>query len=78
MAAAIDRHVYIAVHEPFEDKIILKYGQTELVTSVDDIRHPILREAMARAPTATILSARTATASAYGCAGSAVKILALT
>ena len=46
MAAAIDKHVYIALHEPFEDRIILKYAQTEHVTSVDDIRHPILREAM--------------------------------
>ena len=46
IAAAIDRYVYVAVHEPFVERIILKYARTERVRSVDAIRHPIIREAL--------------------------------
>src|SRR5215471_17904187 len=28
IGAAIDKHVYVTVHEPFVDKIILKYAKT--------------------------------------------------
>jgi D-glycero-alpha-D-manno-heptose-7-phosphate kinase len=46
IAAAIDKHVYITVHEPFADQIILKYSQMEVVQAVDEVRHPIVREAL--------------------------------
>jgi D-glycero-alpha-D-manno-heptose-7-phosphate kinase len=46
LAAAIDKYVYIAVHEPFADQIILKYSQMEEVRRRDEVRHPIVREAL--------------------------------
>jgi D-glycero-alpha-D-manno-heptose-7-phosphate kinase len=46
LAAAIDKHVYITVHEPFANQIILKYSQMEVVDASDQIKHPIVREAL--------------------------------
>lgn len=46
IAAAIDKHVYITVHEPFEDHIILKYSHMEVAQAGDQIKHPIIREAL--------------------------------
>jgi D-glycero-alpha-D-manno-heptose-7-phosphate kinase len=46
LAAAIDKYVYIMVHEPFTDHIILKYSQMEVVRQRDEVRHPIMREAL--------------------------------
>src|ERR1700733_10089524 len=46
LAAAIDKYVYIALHEPFTDQIILKYSQMEVVGQRDEVRHPIIREAL--------------------------------
>jgi D-glycero-alpha-D-manno-heptose-7-phosphate kinase len=46
LAAAIDKYVYITVHEPFTDQIILKYSQVEVVRRRDEVRHPIMREAL--------------------------------
>ncbi len=46
ISAAIDKHVYITVHEPFADQIILKYSQMEVVQSAGEVKHPIVREAM--------------------------------
>jgi D-glycero-alpha-D-manno-heptose-7-phosphate kinase len=46
IAAAIDRYVYITLHETFVDHFIVKYSEMEKVTSVDEIRHPIIREAL--------------------------------
>jgi D-glycero-alpha-D-manno-heptose-7-phosphate kinase len=46
IAAAIDKHVYITVHEPFADQIILKYSQMEVVQTAGEVKHPIVREAL--------------------------------
>ena len=46
IAAAIDQHVYITINERFVDGFVLKYSQLEEVPEVDDIRHPIIREAL--------------------------------
>ncbi len=46
IAAAIDKHVYINVHDRFTDGYLLKYSQLEEARSIDDIRHPIIREAL--------------------------------
>jgi len=46
LAAAIDKHVYITVHEPFVDQIILKYSRMEVVRQWDEVQHPIVREAL--------------------------------
>jgi D-glycero-alpha-D-manno-heptose-7-phosphate kinase len=46
IAAAIDKHVYITVHQPFSDQVILKYSQMEVVQSAEEVKHPIVRKAM--------------------------------
>jgi len=46
VAAAIDRHVHIVVNRTILPELILKYSQTERVTDVKEIHHPLVREAM--------------------------------
>jgi D-glycero-alpha-D-manno-heptose-7-phosphate kinase len=46
VAAAITRYVYITVSEGFWPQIRLKYSKLEDVESVEQIQHPIVREAM--------------------------------
>jgi D-glycero-alpha-D-manno-heptose-7-phosphate kinase len=46
IAAAIDKYVYITVHRRFVDGFLLKYSNLEEVGSIDEIKHPIIREAL--------------------------------
>jgi len=46
IAAAIDKYVYITLHETFQEAIIVKYSKMELVQSAAEINHPIVREAL--------------------------------
>ncbi len=46
IAVAIDRYVYVTVMRPFKPGIYLKYSQIEHVDQVQDVRHPIMREAI--------------------------------
>ena len=46
VAAAIDKYVYITLHQTFVQELIVKYSKLERVTSVDQLEHPIIREAM--------------------------------
>jgi D-glycero-alpha-D-manno-heptose-7-phosphate kinase len=46
LSAAIDKYVYITLHQTFVDYLIIKYSQMERVTSLDDIQHPLIREAL--------------------------------
>jgi D-glycero-alpha-D-manno-heptose-7-phosphate kinase len=46
VAAAIDKYVYITKHTTFQQEIIVKYSKLERVTSVDQLEHPIFREAL--------------------------------
>ncbi len=46
VAAAIDKYVYITKHRTFQPEIIVKYSKLERVESVDQIEHPIVREAL--------------------------------
>ncbi len=45
-AAAIDKYVYITIHEAFGNEHIFKYSHFEQVRSIEEIKHPIIREAM--------------------------------
>src|SRR3982751_734104 len=47
IAAAIDKYVYVTVTRPFTRGIYLKYSSLERVAQVDEIRHPVIREALA-------------------------------
>lgn len=46
VSAAIDKYVYIIMHENFENELILKYSKTERVKKLSQILHPIFREAL--------------------------------
>jgi D-glycero-alpha-D-manno-heptose-7-phosphate kinase len=46
LAAAIDQYVYITLHDTFGPEMIIKYSKLERVSSVDEIEHPIIREAL--------------------------------
>jgi len=46
VAAAIDKYVYITQHRTFQQDIIVKYSKLERVQTVDQIEHPIVREAL--------------------------------
>src|SRR4051794_35471551 len=46
VAAGIDRYVYITIHATFVDYLIVKYSKLESVTSLDELQHPIIREAL--------------------------------
>src|SRR4029077_1584178 len=52
LSAAIDKYVYITVHETFRPEYLIKYSQTETVQTIDEIRHPIIREALRMVPVA--------------------------
>src|SRR5439155_1576917 len=46
IAGAIDKYVYVNIHSRFVDGFLLKYSQLEETSSIDEIRHPIIREAL--------------------------------
>jgi D-glycero-alpha-D-manno-heptose-7-phosphate kinase len=46
IAAAIDKYVYVNVMRPFSEGIYLKYSQLEHVEQINDVKHPIIREAL--------------------------------
>jgi D-glycero-alpha-D-manno-heptose-7-phosphate kinase len=47
IAAAIDKYVYITLHETFVADLIVKYSELERVPSASLLKHPIIREAFA-------------------------------
>jgi D-glycero-alpha-D-manno-heptose-7-phosphate kinase len=46
IAAAIDKYVYITIHQTFISDLIVKYSALERVARADDLKHPIVREAL--------------------------------
>jgi D-glycero-alpha-D-manno-heptose-7-phosphate kinase len=46
VSGAIEKYVYVTVGETFQDKMLVRYSQIEWVTHRDEIRHPIIREAL--------------------------------
>jgi len=49
VSSTVNKYVYITINRLsryFDHRILLKYSQTELVNSVDEVHHPIIREAM--------------------------------
>ncbi len=47
IAAAINKYIYVGINRTFTPDYFLKYSQLERVSKVEDIRHPIIREALA-------------------------------
>ncbi|MGD0652453.1 MAG: GHMP kinase, partial [Verrucomicrobiia bacterium] len=46
VSSAIDKFVYCIVKERFDDKIYVSYSKKEIVDSVDQLEHELVREAM--------------------------------
>jgi D-glycero-alpha-D-manno-heptose-7-phosphate kinase len=45
IAAAIDKYVYITLHDTFVPDLIVKYSELERVPNATQLKHPIIREA---------------------------------
>ena len=45
-STAIDKYIYITVNKKFDDKIRISYSKTEIVDSIDEIKHDLIREAL--------------------------------
>ena len=46
IAGAIDKYVYVTLTRPFTPGIYLKYSKLEHVETLDEVQHPIIREAI--------------------------------
>lgn len=46
LSTSIDKYVCLAIHRYFENKFLLKYSTSELTDSVDEIKHPLIRECL--------------------------------
>ncbi len=46
IAAAIDKYVYLTLHQTFIQELIIKYSQMERVHSIDEVKHPIIKAAL--------------------------------
>lgn len=45
LTSAIDKYIFVTIKQRFDDKLRVGYTHTELVDSVDEIRHDLIREA---------------------------------
>ncbi len=46
VSSAIDKYIFVIVKERFDDMIYINYSEKEIVSSVDEIKHELVREAM--------------------------------
>jgi len=46
VSTAINKYIYITVNEKFDNKIRVSYSKTEVVDSIDQVEHNIIREAL--------------------------------
>jgi D-glycero-alpha-D-manno-heptose-7-phosphate kinase len=46
ISAAIDKYVYIGINKTFVEDYFIKYSALERAVTIDDIEHPIVREAL--------------------------------
>jgi len=46
ISSTVDKYMYIHVNKRFDHTIRVSYSKTEIVETVDEIRHPIVREAL--------------------------------
>jgi D-glycero-alpha-D-manno-heptose-7-phosphate kinase len=46
ISAAIDKYMYLLVHQSWSDEYVIKYSQLERASTVHDIKHPIVRSAL--------------------------------
>ncbi len=74
ISAAINKYVYITINRSFLPGYFLKYSETERADSCDDIRHPLMREALrmhrARSPLEIVSIADVPAGTGLGSSGS--------
>ena len=46
IAAAINKYVYIALQRTYVEQLIIRYSKYENVAQPEDVKHPIIREAL--------------------------------
>ena len=46
IAGAIDKYVYITLHQTFVSELIIKYSKLERVTEINQVEHPIICESL--------------------------------
>lgn len=46
LSAAVNKYIYVTVNRRFEKSIRISYSKTEIVDAVNEIEHPIVREAL--------------------------------
>ncbi len=46
LSAAINKYIYIGINQTFTDDYFIKYSQLERTREIDEIEHPIIREAL--------------------------------
>ena len=46
VSVTIDKFMYVWVNDKFDDGIRISYSQTENITKVAQIKHPVVREAL--------------------------------
>jgi D-glycero-alpha-D-manno-heptose-7-phosphate kinase len=46
ISAAIDKYIYITLHHTFVQELIIKYSKMERVATIEEVQHPIIREAL--------------------------------
>ena len=46
LSSAIDKYIFVTVKERFDRKLRIGYTQTEMVDSLDDIHHDLIRESL--------------------------------
>ncbi|GAA0542314.1 D-glycero-alpha-D-manno-heptose-7-phosphate kinase [Rhizomicrobium palustre] len=46
ISAAINKYVYVTLHQGFGDDLLIKYSKVERVKSLDEIEHPVFREVL--------------------------------
>jgi len=46
LSSAIDKYIYVIVKERFDEQIRISYTITEIVNSVEDVKHELIREAL--------------------------------
>ncbi len=49
VSCAIDKYVYVIVKERFDEKIYVNYAKKEIVDSIDELQHDLVREAARKA-----------------------------
>ena len=46
LSTTIDQHMYVTIHQRFEPTIRVSYSRTETASTVDEVQHELVREAM--------------------------------